>query len=124
MATLDELNARVTSAILHAERLAPDSFEALSAFREVSRLEESIARLTSPGEIEGEIARVGAITAALSASDPLLALELIDRYRQDDVSKEVLQKLEGLEAEAEVDLARASSCSPTVYPVRFTLAAA
>ncbi len=32
-------------------------------------------------DIEGEIARIGAVTAALSAREPLKALQLIDRYR-------------------------------------------
>ena len=67
---LDDLNVRVTGAILRAERVPAGSTEAEEAFREVGRLEESIASITPPEELEGEIARLGAVTAALSAADP------------------------------------------------------
>ena len=54
MSNLDDLNARVTDAILRAERLPEDSIEALAAFREVRQLEAAIAKLTPPDDVEGE----------------------------------------------------------------------
>lgn len=76
---LDELNQAVTAAIFHAERLPPGD-EAALAFREVSRLEEEIARITTPDKLQGAVARRGAVTAALSAGDWLRAMKLANDY--------------------------------------------
>lgn len=122
MSTLDDLNARVTTAILRAERLSVDSFEALTAYREVWQLEAVIAKLTPPDDVEGEIARVGAVTAALSAHEPLKALQLIDCYQHEALASDVAEKLSALEAEAQTELSKVRSA--TVRPVRFTLRAA
>jgi hypothetical protein len=122
MSNLDNLNARVTAAILPAERLPVDSFEALTAFREVWQLEAAIAGITPPDDVEGEIARVGAVTAALSAREPLKALQLIDCYQHEALANEVVEKLSALEAEAHTELSKVRAA--TVRPVRFTLRAA
>jgi pyruvate-formate lyase-activating enzyme len=122
MSNLDDLNARVTDAILRAERLPADSFEALAAFREVWQLEAAIASITPPDDVEGEIARVGAVTAALSAREPLKALQLIDQYRHETLAHEVLEKLNTLQAEAQAELSNVRAA--TVRPVRFKLRAA
>jgi hypothetical protein len=119
--SLDELNARVTEAILRAERLAAGSDQAQEAFREVGRIEESIAGLTSADHLEGELARLGAVTAALSAAEPLRALLLVDRYLAEDVSPEAAAKLEALRAEADEELAEVASKVPPVRPVRYVL---
>lgn len=100
---LDDLNARVTQAVLRAERLPEGSDQAQEAFREVGRLEESIAALTPADGLEGEVARLGAVTAALSAGEPLRALVLVDRYLAEGVSLEAAAKLEALRAEAHAD---------------------
>lgn len=118
---LDELNARVTEAILRAERLPRGSDQAQAAFREVGRIEEAIAELTPVHDLEGEIARLGAVTAALSAAEPLRALWLVDRYLAEGLSSEAMAKLEALRVEANADIADGVSKVPPVRPVRYTL---
>lgn len=94
--TLDELNGLVTAAILHAERIRPGTPEARSAFRHVSVLEHSIAKITPPQSLEGEIARCGAVTAALSAGRSLRVFELVKRYQAEDIRPEIRIKLDEL----------------------------
>ena len=78
--SLDALNRRVTNAIIRAESLPPGSRDAWEAFHDVSALEESIATLLPPDDLEGEIARLGAVTAALSAgSSVLLPAEIVSQ---------------------------------------------
>lgn len=117
---LDDLNARVTEAILRAERLPGGSDQAQEAFREVRRLEETIADLTPAHDVEGEIARLGAVTAALSAAEPLRALVLVERYLAERVSPEAAVKLGALRAEAEAELKEAASKVPPVRPIKYT----
>lgn len=118
---IDDLNERVTEAILRAERLPAGSYEAEEAFREVWLLEEAIAGLISAEDVEGEIARLGAVTAALSAAEPLQALVLVDRYLAEEISPEATARLEGLRAEADADLARRLLTPPLVVPVLYRL---
>lgn len=118
---LEDLNRDVTDAIVHAESLPTDSPEAREAFREVGRLEEAIAQLTPADDVEGEIARLGAVTAALSAGDPLRALWLADRFLADGVAPEITEKLGALATEADADLARSASDEPRVEHVTFTI---
>ena len=118
---LDDLNARVTEAILRAERLPAKSDEAQQAFREVGLLEESIASLAPAHHLEGEIARLGAVTAALSAADPLHALLLVDRYLGEGVSSEAAARLDALRSEADTELAEALLKAPPVQPLKYTL---
>jgi pyruvate-formate lyase-activating enzyme len=122
--SLDELNRRVTNAIIRAESLPPGSRDAWEAFHEVSALEESIATLVPPDDIEGEIARLGAVTAALSAGEPLRALQLAERFLAERLAPVVTAKLRQLVKEADAELARAVTDEPTVMPVTFTLRAA
>ena len=122
--SLDELNRRVTNAIIRAESLPAGSRDAWEAFHEVSALEESIATLVPPDDIEGEIARLGAVTAALSAGEPLRALQLTERFLAERLAPEVAEKLRQLVNEADAELARAVTDEPTVMPVTFTLRAA
>lgn len=118
---LDDLNARVTEAILRAERLPKGSDQAQEAFREVGRIEECIAASMPADGLEGEIARLGAVAAALSAAEPLRALFLAERYLAEGVSPEAAAKLEALRAEADADLAEAASRVPPVRPIKYTL---
>jgi hypothetical protein len=120
----DELNRRVTNAIARAEGLPSGSREAWEAFREVSALEESSVTITAPDDLEGEIARLGAVTAALSAGEPLRALQLAERFLAERLAPEIAEKLRQLGKEADAELVRAVSDEPTVKPVKFTLRAA
>ena len=121
---LDELNHLVTNAIVRAESLPAGSRDAWEAFREVSGLEESIATLVPPDDLEGEIARLGAVTAALSAGEPLRALQLAARFLAESLASEIAEKLRELVNEADAELVRAVIDEPTVKPVTFTLRAA
>jgi hypothetical protein len=99
---LAELNRQVTSAIFRAERLAEGSWEAQAAYREVSVLEEAIARQTGAAEVEGVIAREGAVRAALRAGECLRALSLATRYLEEDgVPSRLRAELTELQREAE-----------------------
>jgi pyruvate-formate lyase-activating enzyme len=122
--SLDELDRRVTNAIVRAESLPAGSRDSWEAFHDVSALEESIATLVPPDDLEGEIARLGAVTAALSAGEPLRALQLAERFLTESLAPEIAEKLRQLVKEADADLARAATDEPTVMPVTFTLRAA
>src|SRR5512143_2221998 len=121
---LDEWNRRVTNAIIRAESLPAGSQEAWEAFHDVSALEESITMLVPPDDLEGEIARLGTVTAALSAGEPLRALQLAERFLAEGLAPEIAEKLRRLVKEADAELARAAANEPTVTPVTFTLRAA
>jgi pyruvate-formate lyase-activating enzyme len=121
--SLDELNRRVTNAIVRAEILPAGSRDAWEAFHEVSALEESISTLVPPDDIEGEIARLGAVIAALSAGEPLRALQLADRFLAENLAPEVAEKLRQLVKDADAELSRAVTEEPTVIPVTFKLRA-
>ncbi|MEO7036085.1 MAG: hypothetical protein ABI548_19255 [Polyangiaceae bacterium] len=121
---LDDLNDSVTSAILHAESLPVGSWDAQRAFREVADLEEEIATIVGARVVEGEVARLGAVTAALSAGEPLRAIQLAARYSADEFSASARSKLEELVAEAEAELDLELANEPTVEPIRFVLPAA
>jgi len=97
--TLDDLNQRVTAAILAAER-AKNGVAQEAAYREVSLIEEEIAALTNVADIEGVAARLGSITAALQAGMPLRAKMLLDRYRGEAFPERARQKLSELEVDA------------------------
>ena len=105
--TLDDLNARVSAAIFRAERVDPDSPEAILAYREVSLLEEQIASRIPADEVQGAVARVGAVTAALDADDWPRAARLAESFIRgapDDLAEE----LHALVREAEVAAINAS----------------
>lgn len=116
---LAELSRAVTDAIVRAEALKPGSWEAESAFREVSELEEAIAATIGTRDVEGEIARVGAVSAALSAREALRAVQLADRYLHDDLSDGARAKLEELRTQVETEISAAEE--PKVLPVSFQL---
>jgi hypothetical protein len=120
----DDLNRRVTNAIVRAESLPAGSREAWEAFHEVSALEESIATITPPDDLEGEIARLGAVTAALSAGEPLRALQLAERFLAENLAPEIAEKLRQLAKESDAELAHAVTDEPTVKLVTFRLRAA
>jgi hypothetical protein len=120
---LAELNRRVTDAITIAEGIPKDSPESWTAFREVSMLEEEIARLTSADDVEGEIARLGAVAAALSANEPLRAVQIGQRYLAEDLAADIKSKLAAMLDEANKAISTLAE-DLTVQPVKFTLEAA
>lgn len=121
MTNLDELHAQVTAAILDAERLPFGSLEARTAFRRVCDVEEHIATLASSETVEGEIARLGAVQAALSADEPLRALQLAEQFAQESLSGPTRAKLEESMRAADAELAATEQ--PRVEPIRFHIAA-
>ncbi len=86
-----ELNQKVSIAIFRAERLAdsdalnagPDGTDTRAAYAEVSRWEEELAALHPADNLEGAIARLGAVTAALRARQGMRAQQLAGRYLAD-----------------------------------------
>ena len=64
-----------------AEQLDDSALEtACSAWSEVSRWEEELAKIIPAKETEGRIARRGAVRAALKAKDHVRAQDLVERY--------------------------------------------
>jgi hypothetical protein len=121
---LDDLNKGVTAAILRAEALPPGSWEAQAAFRDVAELEEAIAAVVGARVADGEIARLGAVTAALSADEPLRAIQLATRYLADGLTAGARAKLETLLEEANAELDRVAADAPNVATIEFTVRAA
>jgi len=77
----DGLDALVSVAIRRAEILDDmQSPTASEAWHEVLLYEEQLAMITSPAEITGGVARVGAVRAALAAGQRLEAVRLASRY--------------------------------------------
>ena len=118
--TLQELNMLVSGAIFRAEHCTPGTTEAEDAYREVSRLEEEIAHMVGHDALEGAVARVGAVDAALRAGDWLRAAALADLFAT-DAPAELQQQLRALGDEA--DEAAMGTIEPRVHPVPFVLAA-
>lgn len=80
----DYFNVLVTRAILHAERLADDHApEAALIYAQVSLYEEVLAELHPADDMEGAVARTGAVTAALRAGQYERATKLARRYVAD-----------------------------------------
>jgi len=79
--TEDELDTLVSIAIRRAELLDDArSPTANDAWHEVMVYEERLAAITSPSDIVGGVARVGAVRAALAAGRRLDASSLASRY--------------------------------------------
>lgn len=116
---LADLNRRVTDAITLAEALSEGSAESMSAFGEVMRLEESIARTAPADSLEGELARLGAVAAALRARQHLRALQLGELYLAESPADDVSARLAAMIADAQAQIDDAED--PTVEPVRFRL---
>ncbi len=122
---LDELHAAVTDAIIHAEGHAPGSAERRRAFRYVADLEEEIAAVAGAETVDGEAARLGAISAALSAGEPLRALQLAARYEgTDELSEGVRAAMNELVERAEDQLGQNMSDEPRLRGISFSLKAA
>jgi len=77
---VDDLNMKVTAAILTAQRCADGTEEFRDAYRDVAFAEEALAICTEAGSVEGEVCRCGAVTAALRARMPYYAHALALKY--------------------------------------------
>lgn len=115
------LNEKVARAILEADCWPSGSLEEQSAFREISILEEAIAALTEPAEIDGELGRLGAVASALSSKDPLRALQLLRRYSEHGMTETAIAQLATFAAEAEADIDSLALDAPMVEAIRFQL---
>ena len=118
---LADLDMQLTDAIFRAEREGAGSPAADAAYGEVSVLEQRVARTMPADTIEGALARVGAVAAALRASDWLRATMLVDEYLR-GASGDLRQELESLAKEADSGLRAVAE--PDVVPVPFQLSAA
>lgn len=102
---IDSLNAEVTKAIGVAESLGGGAHPLLplparrEAWTQVSLLESQIAELLPPGDLEGEIARHGAVVAAVKAHCFARASELCDRYLAEQLSEPVRGELTKIQNE-------------------------
>jgi hypothetical protein len=89
---VDTLNALVTGAIWRAEELEGRGIRSASlAWAEVSTIEEDLAKAHSVSEVQGRIARRGAVTAALKAGDYTRAYALVDSYLAEENAPESLK---------------------------------
>lgn len=109
---IDKLNHQVTAAILRAESFPDGSRDGRAAFRDVAALEEAIAVQTAPDDIEGEIARVGAVTASLRAGEPLRAVALATRFLSEHVEEPIAERLKHLQACAALWVTRQQGVAP------------
>ncbi len=88
----DLLNTLVTEAIWRAEELeALGKRPALSAWEDVSRIEEQLAKALPVSEAQGRIARRGAVDAALKAGDYDRAQALADAYIAEEAAPDSLK---------------------------------
>jgi len=89
--TTEILNTLVTGAIWRAEQLDAIGLETESAWTEVSRLEEELARQLPVSAAEGRIARRGAVRAALKAQNFARAQDLVERFAGEDGAPRALR---------------------------------
>jgi len=92
---VNELNKRVTVAIydaLHAES-GGEAEKIKQAFAHVSALEGELASYLPAGGVEGDIAREGAVRAALKSEDPQRARELAEKYLAEEISEDTKETL-------------------------------
>lgn len=83
----DELNTLVTDAIWRAQELeAVDISAAPQAWAEVSSIEEELAKAFPASDVQGKIARRGAVRAALKARDHTRAQALADAYLAEEAA--------------------------------------
>jgi hypothetical protein len=78
------LNTLVTDAIWRAQELEALGIPALPSWKEVSAIEEELAKAFPASEGEGRIARRGAVSAAIKAGDYDRAQALEEAYIADE----------------------------------------
>lgn len=87
----DTLNSLVTDAIWQAEDLEARGLSATQAWAEVSSIEEQLAKAFPVSDLQGRIARRGAVRAALKSRDYARGQALADAYIADDAAPESLK---------------------------------
>ena len=100
---VNELNKRVTMAIfeaLNVER-SGQADDIKKAFAIVSKLEGELASYLPAGGVEGDMAREGAVRAALKSEDPERARELAEKYLAEEVSEDTKETLLELTRDAQ-----------------------
>lgn len=94
---VNTLNALVSSAIWRAEQLEELELDAASsAWAEVSKLEEELAKHKPAEDAEGRIARRGAVRAAVKANDYARAEALAQQFAEDGASRALRKELRDL----------------------------
>lgn len=94
---LNELNQHVSEAINAAERMTDQSsVEAKESYLKVSRLEEQIAELVPASDVQGAIARRGAVRAAMNAGDERRAIGLAATYARTGADETLARELQEL----------------------------
>jgi len=116
-AELAELNSRVSEAIFLAGQTSSGTAEEREAYRLVSGIEEELARRLPSAVLEGSLARVGAVSAALRAGDWLRASRLAEEFLT-DAPADLADELKTLQKQAD-EVAR-SMAEPDVRPVDFS----
>lgn len=99
-AVLDDLNEKVTTAILKAERFSTKRREGQRAWSVVAGLEDRIALVTTPDSVEGYYARRGAVRAALVSGDKARARAFYFAYLREGISEKLKQELRQMLKEA------------------------
>lgn len=114
---IEVLYPRVTEAILRADLLADlGAPGAAQAYLDVSLLEERIADELPATDLEGEIARRGAVRAAGVAGEHGRARELAERYlAEEGTSPELRAEITALLAEPADELAAHDPRASTRY---------
>lgn len=97
----DEASIDVTDALASLDAIEDDTPAAHLAWLRVSVCEERLAAVFAPLSVEGELARTGAVFAAIAARDPVRAFALIERYRV-DATTALRDQLSRLETDAGV----------------------
>lgn len=120
---IETLYPLVTEAIRRAEVLdelgAPG---ARQAHLDVSLLEERIAGILPPSDVEGSIARRGAVRAAIAAHEFRRAEDLVSRFTAEcDADDSVRADLTILKEEASSVVAQKDGSRPARYPRASTL---
>lgn len=94
---LIELNRQVTGAIEFVDRLTDKTSPgARQVYAKISRIEDEIAQLVPASEVEGAIARRGAVRAAMDAGDERRAIGLAVTYARDGASETLIRELQEL----------------------------
>jgi hypothetical protein len=91
MMDLDSLHALVSGAIWRAEQSEATFGAAVTAWAEVSLLEERLAEAIPVAQPEGRIARRGAVRAALKAQDAARAAALAARFSAEEKAPPALR---------------------------------
>jgi hypothetical protein len=102
MIDLNELCSRVSWAIHEAERAwdGGQRERAQELYSGVSRIEEGIAEIVPACDVEGALARRGAVAAALLAGQRSRAFDLVEKYiAEPHVSEELRGQLRAIYVE-------------------------